>query len=489
MRDAFSSQPRSLPRHHSVRRTSPLRSDSMSWRLLSESLSRCRTRLGLRLLAAAILLAGVATPALAQDGAYIVEPWLGGYSDIKIQPGDQKIVVAGSLSVDPGNTSERCIVIARYDALGYPDPTYGIGGPSIPPLSGVSAPLLGPGSEAGWDLVLQADGKAVVSGSLYLSPNFSFAVARFNANGMLDGGFGGGGWNNLDARSADFFNPATGVGLQSSGKVVAVGMSASGKNYPSDPAEIARFTSGGTVDSGKGAFGQVVQGKAIGYTLTSFGMPDNGFHDLAVQPDDKIVAVGFAYTEGTSRRLIVARYTASGALDKTFNRQGFSAFLPAGISDAFGSAVALQSNGKIVVAGFCTGIDGADDMLVARLNSNGTLDTSFGGGSGYARLDVDGSVSVTDESASAVVLQPDGRIVAAGSSSIPGSPSNVLVVRLNANGSPDATFGSGGFKLGIPLPGTGYHSFEGSGVALQSDGSIIVAGSDEGHPLLMRFDP
>ena len=57
------------------------------------------------------------------------------------------------------------------------------------------------------------------------------------------------------------------------------------------------------------------------------------------------------------------------------------------------AAVALQSDGKIVVAGFCTGIDGADDMLVARFNANGTLDTSFGGGSGYVRLDVDGTAS------------------------------------------------------------------------------------------------
>jgi hypothetical protein len=68
-------------------------------------------------------------------------------------------------------------------------------------------------------------------------------------------------------------------------------------------------------------------------------------------------------------------------------------------------------------------------MLVARFNTNGTLDTSFGGGSGYVRLDIDGEASMTVESAYAVVIQPDGKIVAAGSVSAPGGPSNVLVVR------------------------------------------------------------
>ena len=63
---------------------------------------------------------------------------------------------------------------------------------------------------------------------------------------------------------------------------------------PPTLAEVARFTAGGAVDSGKGAFGDVVQGKAVGYTLTSLGMSNAGFSDLAVQPDDKLVAVGTA---------------------------------------------------------------------------------------------------------------------------------------------------------------------------------------------------
>src|SRR5205085_4600883 len=119
--------------------------------------------------------------------------------------GDQKIVAAGSMN--PNNDfSDRRIAIARYSSVGNPDATFGSGGPSIAPLSGVSAPALGlTSNEAGFSLVLQADGKAVVAGdtnnrvSDANNDNGSaFAVARFKTNGTLDSGFGNGGWNSVD---------------------------------------------------------------------------------------------------------------------------------------------------------------------------------------------------------------------------------------------------------------------------------------------------
>jgi uncharacterized delta-60 repeat protein len=192
----------------------------------------------------------------------------------------------------------------------------------------------------------------------------------------------------------------------------------------------------------------------------------------------------------------VSRFTASGTLDKTFNGTGNTLFLPAGISNAVGGGVALQSNGKIVVAGFGTGTDGADDLLVARFNTNGTLDTSFGGGSGYVRLD-EGAVASSSERGREVAIQPDGKIVVVGVTYVDGNgnPSRVIVARFNVDGTPDSAFAPGGYKIGAPLPDTGFHSFDTVGVALQSDGSIIVAGSDDqdatnnyvGHPFLMRF--
>jgi uncharacterized delta-60 repeat protein len=416
------------------------------------------------------------------DGAYIVEPWGGSYEPVQIQPGDQKIVVTGdgSSSTGPG------IAIARYDSLGNPDDTYGTGTSSIPPLSGVSATSLGSSNPVGTDLVLQTDGKALVAG--WTSPTSTWAVARFNTDGSLDSGFGNGGWNNLDVSAYDW-NPAFGVGLQSTGKIVVAGFSQDTRNN-NITAEVARFTAGGAVDSGKGGFGQVVRGRAVGYTLNTFGSAQNEFVDLAVQPDDKLVAVG-SVTTGTGGALVVARYTASGTLDTTFGGgSGYSVFLPAGISSG-GMAVALQVDGKIIVTGGCTSTGGANDLLVARYNTNGTLDTSFGGGSGYVTLGTTQSTMLGRD----VAIQPDGKIVVAGRTSVTGNPYDVLVARFNVDGTPDATFAPGGYKIGAPLPNTGYHSFSGFGVALQSNGNIIVAGDDNqgasggDHPLLMRFFP
>ena len=446
------------------------------------------------LLATAVLAAGALTTALAQDGAYIVEPWSGSYSAVKIQPGDQKIVAAGTMNIaNPDATTENRMAISRYTSLGTPDLSYGIGGPSILPLSGLSAPMLGSTRVYGHDLVLQPDGKALVSGPVQGPTLYekTHVVARFTASGTLDGSFGGGGWASLDARSDDYYSLTAGVSLQSTGKVV-VALSSMGSS--TDPGIVGRLKANGVLDGGSKGFGPSKKG----YTLTTFGTADVFYHKLAVQADDKLVAVGSTLFPGQGWRLLVARFTASGVLDSKFNGCGYHILLPAGLSDTRGQDVARQSDGKIVVAGFCTGIDGADDMLVARYKTNGRLDTSFGGGTGYVRLDIDGTASMTSEMADAVAIQPDGKIVSAGTLIVSGNPNSILVVRLNANGTPDATFGGSGFKLGTPPAGPDYHSFWGGAVALQADGGIIVAGRDDWdsseasdalHPLLMRFIP
>ena len=157
-----------------------------------------------------------------------------------------------------------------------------------------------------------------------------------------------------------------------------------------------------------------------------------------------------------------------------------------------------------MLAGSITGIDGSLDMLVARYKANGTLDATFGGGSGYVRLDIDGMATATTEWGYGVAIQPDGKIVAAGFGqlAVRPNPGYVLVARLNTNGTLDSTFVDGhgytGFKLGVPPTGYG---FGGKALALQTNGNvttgIIVAGSagtTDGtttteHPLLMRFNP
>ncbi len=419
------------------------------------------------------------------DGAYFVESWIGRYNDVKIQPTDQKIVAAGTMY-----TTQNNMAIARYDSLGNTDTGYG--------LSGVTSSSLGGTNINGQGLVLQADGKAIISGYWGGTAATRHFVARIKTNGTFDSSYGSGGYTTTNFSATALGGGVLGnaVALQSSGKVVLASNDVLTDIV--DPAVVARFTTSGVLDSGKNGFGTVVQNRAIGYTFSTFGgNTSNQFYDLAIQPDDKIVTVGLSASDGTGG-FLVARYTANGALDTTFNGTGYNTLLPAGATSARSFGIARQGDGKLVTAGFCTGVDGSPDILVARFNINGTLDTSFGSGNGYVLLDIDGQSTQTSESGRDLVIQPDGKIVAVGNAcsvtvTVDGTingPSSVLVARFNPDGTPDTTFGNAGYKLTDPPSGHNFAVLQ-MGVALQSNGNIIVAGSDNDgtntHPMLMRF--
>jgi uncharacterized delta-60 repeat protein len=258
-------------------------------------------------------------------------------------------------------------------------------------------------------------------------------------------------------------------------------------------AVLASFTASGATDSGTGGFGQTVKGKVAGYTKESLGASAAAtFYATAIQPDDKVVSVG-NFISSSTNSLLVARHTAAGKLDTTFNGSGYSVLNLPGNVMSNGVSVALDSNGKIVVGGVRN--DGtSDNVLAVRYNTDGTLDTTFGGGNGYVRVDVGGSVRL--EIANGVAIQPDGKIVLAGEEGSVSAPDSMMVARLNTDGTLDTGFGAGGIKLGSPTAGAVLNVFRGQAVALQSDGSIIVAGFEGGYldpntwveyPMLMRF--
>jgi uncharacterized delta-60 repeat protein len=209
---------------------------------------------------------------------------------------------------------------------------------------------------------------------------------------------------------------------------------------------------------------------------------------VAVQSDDKIVAIG-----STNSQPVVARYTAAGILDTTYNGTGYAIEPLSSGSTVHGYAI--QSDGKILVVGSSTEADSNGDLWVARYLSTGAFDTSFGGGKGYVLFDIDGSATPTNESGSALALQPDGKIIAVGREIVPGSGIyNALVVRFNPDGTLDTSFGTSGYKLVTAPSG---HSFVAvNAVALKANGNIIVAGQDRPipgstteYPLLMQFLP
>ncbi|MFF2124983.1 calcium-binding protein [Streptomyces olivochromogenes] len=333
-----------------------------------------------------------------------------------------------------------------FAAPGDLDPSFGSGGKVV----------VDRGSpESGGDLVLQSDGKIVTVGSntQATATSSDFSVMRHNADGSLDASFGSGGEVVTDIAGGQ--DGAEGAALQPDGKIVVVGTS----EVPDGGCcwfTVARYNANGTLDTGFGDGGRVI---------TDFG--DGGAADgraVAVQPDGRIVAAG-----QSGGRFAVARYDTNGSPDTGFG--GTGQVVTSFTEGALGNAMALQPDGRIVVAGY-TGSTRMDFAL-ARYNTDGSLDTGFGTG---------GRVS-TDfgdyEFANGVAVQSDGRIVAAGSTG-----SDFALARYNANGSLDAAFGTGG-RVRTDFGGTAEQARD---VALQSDGRIVAAGVRSADFVVARYN-
>ncbi len=204
-----------------------------------------------------------------------------------------------------------------------------------------------------------------------------------------------------------------------------------------------------------------------GYVATPFSTDELALaKGVAVQSDGKIVVVGFVIVSNGSA-FALARYTASGILDATFGTAGLvTTDLILGLRDE-ANAVALQADGKIVAVGVAGLGDNANsDFALVRYNADGSLDSSFGSG-GIVTTDFTG----TSEEANNLAIQPDGKIIAVGSTR--GFKStDFALARYNGDGSLDTTFGSGGLITSTFAGGT----VGPNAVVLQPDGKIIVCG-------------
>ena len=204
-----------------------------------------------------------------------------------------------------------------------------------------------------------------------------------------------------------------------------------------------------------------------GKVVTDFGGFDSLF-DIAIQADGKIIAAG---TTDVGSDFAVARYNIDGTLDTGFDGDG-KVTTDFGVSVGV-RAVAIQSDGRIVVLGIC----GNGNFCLARYNSNGSLDTAFDG---------DGKV-ITDlpntQLGSDIVIQPDGKIVVAGQSSAGLDTEDFIVARYNPNGTLDTTFNTNGYVV-TPFPGLD----NAHAVALQSDGKIIAVGQSSADFSLFRYN-
>jgi len=303
------------------------------------------------------------------------------------------------------------------------------------------------------EMARQSDGKIVLTGEFQDSGSaWYFGAYRLTANGGLDRSFGEGGW--VDTQVGGFDLPHA-VAIQRDGKIVLAGESRCDDLFPC--AVLIRYLPGGALDRTFGGTGIVhIGGRRIG-----------GAEDVAIQPDGKLVLLGWQFppNRNTSTRFSLVRFLPDGRIDRSFSRDGFALIgLRAG---QFPKALALQRDGKILVAGNGgTPHDESRYFEIARLRRDGRADRTFSR-DGISIVDFRGR----GEGATGLAVQRDGRIVVVGTSSAGVKPANsrVALVRLNRNGTLDRRFGK---RLTNPGP----HGGGGTGVLIQPDGRILVAG-------------
>ncbi|HEY7098680.1 MAG TPA: delta-60 repeat domain-containing protein [Terriglobales bacterium] len=327
----------------------------------------------------------------------------------------------------------------------------------------------GNSSEIAYAMALQPDGKIVAAGYRFFglsSQGADMLVARYNPDGTLDSSFGSGGRVTTDFGLTDI---ARGLVIQPDGKIVVAGQSYDLFSVFGEYA-LARYNSDGSLDSTFGNGGMV----------TSFlGGQGCAANALALQTDGKIVVAGeitidFIFGENGDLDFAVARYNPDGSLDTTFGTGGVVTTDYFHLSDS-AAAVRIQPDRKIVAVGTSQGVSSFSDFALVRYLPNGALDTRFGQ-QGKVRTDLH---RANGESASAAVLQADGKIVAGGYASTANVQNPFTLIRYNPNGKVDTTFGRNGIatvNFGRILQSVG-----GGGLALQADGKIVAAGFSSGE--------
>ncbi len=325
---------------------------------------------------------------------------------------DGKIVVVGH-SFNAGGQS--CFTVLRYGADGNLDTSFGD--------SGKVTTTVAKDSNAD-GVAMQSDGKIVVAGNAFIDRNNNdFGVVRYNANGTLDTTFNGTGKATADFGAHDLGHS---VAVHGDGRIVVAGYST---NESKKQCALACFKANGNLDTSFNGTGKVT---------TNFGGDgDAEGQGVATQSDGKTVVVGYATVAGV-QRFAVERYKTDGALDTSFGGTG-RVLTAVGISGSNAAGVALQKDGKIVVAGYAVNNSGrVYDFACLRYNADGSLDQSFGD---HGKVTTD----VGDGKASSLAVQ-DNKIIVAGSA-YDGDNNEFAVVRYNASGKLDMSFNSAGSVL------------------------------------------
>ncbi|MBK6932511.1 MAG: hypothetical protein IPH12_17285 [Saprospirales bacterium] len=350
---------------------------------------------------------------------------------------DGKIILAGQyLAGGLGN-----MAFVRLHTNGSPDNSFGSAGQAIIAFNNANVTVSA--------VCMAAGGKIVVGGN---SNNLS-TIVRLTSNGAADNTFGTSGMVSFDGD----VTALTDLVVLPDGKMVGCG----------------------TADQGSGKLFCAFRRNADGSADNTFGVNGFAYANvgsqptvtrLAVQPDGKVLLTGTVYSNMTTfYDLVLFRFNANGTPDNTFGANGkVVSVLSTNSAYELGNAIALQQDGKIVAAGRIANTTPAE-FVVARYNANGVLDNTFGT-NGAAKIDFYAGASALDE-AKAVAIQSDGKIIVGGTA-LNGSTREMALARLTKTGALDAGFGTGG-KTTTAI---GTKVF-GDAMVLQPDGKIVLAGT------------
>ncbi|WP_027480655.1 hypothetical protein [Deinococcus pimensis] len=341
-----------------------------------------------------------------------------------------------------GRTVDRDVTVTVRGAAGVVDTSFGQGGKAVVDTSGKGA------DDYAYAMAVQPDGKIVVAGYAPINNTQDFSVIRLTRDGALDPSFGTGGRVTIDfdGKSDD----ARAVAVAPDGKIVVAGSVTVGAGSGDIDFGVARLNTDGTPDAGFGAGGKV---------SVAIGAEVDRAYAVLVQPDGKVVAGGYTNAGPvTGQDFALVRLTTNGTPDASFGTNGRAvAAVANGTAGDIIHALALQGD-RIVAAG------GPADFQVARFTSQGQLDTTFGSGGKLTGI----TGSSFGNGANAVVIDAQNRIVVAGNSA-----QNTAAVRLGENGALDTSFGTGG-KTVVKVSQDNWD--EATGVALQSDGKVVLGG-------------
>jgi uncharacterized delta-60 repeat protein len=375
-----------------------------------------------------------------------------------------QIVVAGSHGTINGSSD---FVARRYSAQGS------ISAFGAANQFGVITAISG-GEDIPVGMAVASDGKIFVAGTTNTGAGTTgapqghdFAVVRLNADGSPDLTFSGDGTQTTSIASGASTDKAAAMVLQPDGKLIVAG---SASNGTTTTGALVRYLSNGNLDTTFGGTGKV--------------MPSGtGFTAMALQADGKIITakvVLVVFDNLSTTDTIISRHLANGSLDTSFDGDGNAQISLDNYNYEHIHGIIVQPDGKIVIAG-----DNSYSLVLARLNSNGSLDTAFDG-DGKLTASFGGNFY---SSANAVALQPDGKIVVAGSTANANSILRFGLARFMPDGSADATFGTGGkVTTTISSLGNGFNDLR-----IQSDGKLVaggwVGGGEARYFVLARYRP